>query len=217
MPEQYKKIITILIADDHPTWIEGIRSIIYKASDMRVIGEVEDGDQIKDKIAELQPNVLLLDLIMPNHKPAELERWVRENYPDIVTLVLTAHDRDAYLAGMMDAGAAGYLDKKMKANDLLAAIRRSARGEFLYDEKQFERARHWREDVKKKWESLSDREREVLQLLIEGKDNNSIAVSLKISIDGVEKHFKNIYKKLGITSRTEAVCWWLDKGTDFRT
>src|SRR5215211_6258356 len=99
MPSQ-KRIINILITDDHSTWIEGVRSIISKASGMQVVGEVQDGDQIKQKVAELQPNILLLDLVMPNHNPAELEKWVRENYPEIITLVLTAHDRDAYLSGM---------------------------------------------------------------------------------------------------------------------
>ena len=217
MPTQHPETITILIADDHPTWIAGLRSVIQKASDMRVVGEVQDGNQIKQKVAELQPDVLLLDLVMPHHKPAELERWVRENYPNIITLVLTAHDRDAYLAGMMDAGAAGYLDKKIRSNDMLAAIRRAARGEYLFDKEQIKRANHWREEISKKWESLSTREREVLQLLTEGDDNQKIAVLLGISINTVEKHLKNIYEKLGVTSRTEAVHWWVEKGTDFRT
>lgn len=217
MPTQRQRIITILIADDHPAWIEGVRAIIHQVPDMHVVGEVGDGDQIKQKVSELQPDILLLDLIMPNHRPADFEKWVRENYPEVVTLVLTAHNRDAYLAGMMEAGAAGYLDKKMRANDLLAAIRRAACGGFLFDEEQIEKARRWRKAVTAKWESLSDREREVLQLLTEGQDNNAITASLGISINTVEKHLKNLYKKLDVTSRTEAVHWWVEKGTDFRT
>lgn len=216
MPIRRQKIITILIADDHPAWVEGIRSIIGHAPDMRIVGEVSDGNQIKQKVTELQPNVLLLDLVMPHHNPTELEKWVRENYPEVVTLVLTAHDRDAYLAGMMDAGVAGYLDKKMRANNLLAAIRRAARGEFLFDDEQIGKARRWREVVTAKWESLSDREREILQLLTEGQNNNAIASSLKISINTVEKHLKSLYRKLDVTSRTEAIYWWVEKGTDFR-
>jgi len=183
---------------------------------MQVVGEAQHGDQIKQRIAELQPDVLLLDLDMPNHKPAEFEKWVRENYPDVVTLVLTAHDRDAYLAGMIAAGAAGYLDKKLRANDLLAAIRRAARGVVLFDDEQMERAQRWRQKVSRKWESLSAREREVLQLLTEGGDNQKISTILGISINTVEKHLKNIYEKLGVTSRTEAVRWWVEKSTDFR-
>ena len=153
---------------------------------------------------------------MPNLSPVELEKWVREHYPETITLVLTAHDRDSYLAGMMDAGAAGYLDKKLKGNDLIAAIRRAARGEFIFDKGQIERARRWREEVTAKWESLSDREREVLHLLTEGQDNHAIADTLGISINTVEKHLKNLYEKLGVTSRTEAIHWWVEKGTDFR-
>ncbi len=213
----FPKIITILIADDHPGWIEGVRTIINKASDMQVVGEVQDGNQIKQKVAELQPDVLLLDLVMPNHNPIELEKWVRNNYPETITLVLTAHHRDAYLADMMDAGATGYLDKKLKGNDLLNAIRRAARGEWLYDKEQMERARLWREEVGRKWESLSLREREVLKLLTNGADNKEIAASLNVSINTVEKHLKNIYKKLGVTSRSEAILWWVEQGTDFRT
>lgn len=212
-----KKIITILIADDHPGWIQGVRSIISKASDMQVVGEVQEGDQIKQKVAELKPDILLLDLVMPNHNPTELENWVREHYPETITLVLTSHDRDSYLAGMMDAGAVGYLDKKLKGNDLIAAIRRAAKGEFLFDKEQIERAQKWREEVITKWESLSDREREVLQLLTEGQDNSTIAASLEISINTVEKHLKNIYQKLAVSSRSEAIHWWVEKGTDFRT
>jgi len=216
MPSQ-KKIITILIADDHPSWIEGLRSIINKAFDMKVVGEVQNGNQIKQKVAKMRPDILLLDLVMPNHNPTEFEKWVRENYPGTITLVLTAHDRDSYLAGMMDAGAAGYLDKKLKTNDLLAAIRRAARGEYLYDKEQIERAKRWREEVTATWESLSGREREMLQHLTEGQDNHAIAASLGISINTVEKHLKNIYKKLGVASRSEAIHWWVEKGTDFRT
>jgi DNA-binding NarL/FixJ family response regulator len=216
VPPQPQKTITILIVDDHPAWIEGLRSIIQNASDMQVIGDVQHGDQIRQRIAELQPAVLLLDLDMPNHQPAEIEKWVRENYPGIVTLVLTAHDRDAYLAGMMEAGAAGYLDKKLRSNDLLAAIRRAARGVVLFNDEQMERANRWRQKVRLKWDSLSTREREVLQLLTEGGDNQKISTLLGISINTVEKHLKNIYEKLGVSSRTEAIHWWVEKGTDFR-
>jgi DNA-binding NarL/FixJ family response regulator len=211
-----KKIISILIADDHPSTIQGVRSILEKASDMKIIGEVQDGNKIKPSVANLQPDILLLDLKMPNLSPAELEKWVRENYPNIVTLVLTAHDRDAYLSSMMEAGAAGYLNKKVQAGQLISSIRRAAHGEILFDKEQTKRAYRWRDEVKKKWDSLSKREREVLQLLTEGKDNTTIVNSLGITINTVEKHLKNIYSKLGVTCRTEAAVWWLEKGTDFR-
>jgi len=212
-----QKTITVLIADDHEMTRKGIRGFLEQAQDMQIVGEAQDGDEIKRLVAKLRPQMLLLDLIMPKLSPAELEKWARENYPETITLILTAHDRDAYLASMMEAGAAGYLDKKMRAGDLISSIRRAARGEFLFDKKQLERARRWREAVSGKWESLSKREREVLQMLTEGADNNAIAASLEITINTVEKHLKNIYRKLGVSSRSEAICWWLEKGTDFRT
>ena len=209
--------ITVLVADDHPLALEGVRSILEKAAEIKIVGEAQDGNEIKPMIAKLHPHILLLDLKMPNLDPVEMEKWVRENYPETLTLVLTAHDKDVYLANMMEAGAVGYLDKKLQASQLISTIRRAARGEFVYDKEQIERAKRWREKVTGIWESLSKREREVLQLLTEGKDNNGIAESLTISINTVEKHLKNIYGKLRVTSRTEAVHWWVEKSTDFRT
>ncbi len=100
------KTITVLLADDHPLTRGGIRAILEKAADIQIIGETGDGAEIMRLVAELRPQILLLDLVMPNLSPAELERQVRENYPETVTLVLTAHNRDAFLTSMMEAGAA---------------------------------------------------------------------------------------------------------------
>ena len=211
-----KKIISILLADDHLLARQGIRSILEKVPDMEIIGEAQDGDEIKQLVANLRPQILLLDLKMPNLSPAELEKWVRTNYPQTITLVLTGHDRDVYLSNMMDAGVAGYLDKKLRAGQLISSIRRAACGEIFFDKEQIERARRWREETGNKWDSLSNREREVLQKLTEGADNNTIAACLEIANNTVEKHLTNIYKKLGITSRIEAAIWWFEKGGDFR-
>ena len=208
-----QKIITVLLADDHEMTRKGIRNFLEQAQDIRVVGEAQDGDEIKRLVADLRPQILLLDLIMPDLSPAELEKWVRTNYPETITLVLTSHDRDTYLSGMMEAGVAGYLDKKLRAAGLISAIRRAARGEILFDKKQLERARRWREAGSQKWESLSDREREVLQMLTEGVENKAIAASLGIAVNTVEKHLENIYKKLGVASRTEAIHWWVEKNT----
>jgi DNA-binding NarL/FixJ family response regulator len=210
-----KETITILIADDHPATIQGVRSILDKVPDISVVGETQDGDKIKRLVAELHPKILLLDLEMPHLSPAELEEWVRTNYPETITLVLTSHDRDAYLSDMIEAGAAGYLDKKMRASQLVSAIRRAARGEILFDKEQIERARRWREEVREKWESLSHRERDVLRMLTEGADNKAISAALKIANNTVEKHLTNIYRKLGVSSRIEAALWWVEKGGDF--
>lgn len=211
-----QKRITVLIADDHEMTRKGIRDFLEQAPDMQIVGEAQDRDEIKQLVGKLHPQLLLLDFIMPRLNPTALEKWVRENYPETITLVLSAHDRDAYLAGMMEAGAVGYLDKKLRAGQLISAIRRAARGETIFTKEQFERVRRWREGVAEKWESLSKRERHVLQLLTEGMENKEIAESLNITINTVEKHLSSIYRKLGVTTRTEAVHWWDEKTTDFR-
>jgi len=208
-----KKSIRVLLADDHEMTRRGIGNFLAQAPDIQVVGEAQDGNEIKQLVADLRPQILLLDLIMPNLSPFELEKWVRTNYPETITLVLTAHDRDAYLSSMMDAGVAGYLDKRLRAGQLISAIRRAAHGKYLFSKKQIERARRWREEVSQKWESLSGRQREVLQMLTEGSENKTIAASLGITINTVEKHLENIYRKLGVTSRTEAVHWWVEKDT----
>lgn len=209
------KKIRVLIADDHEVTRQGVRHFLEQADDIEVVGEAQNGHEIRQFVAELRPQILLLDLIMPDSSPVELEKWVRTNFPEVITLVLTSHDRDAYLSNMMDAGVAGYLDKKLRAGQLIAAIRRAAHGEFIFDKEQLERARRWREDVSKKWESLSFREREVLQMLTEGAENKTISNALEISVNTVEKHLQNIYKKLDVKSRTEAAHWWVEKNTQF--
>lgn len=107
----------------------------------------------------------------------------------------------------------GYLDKKLRAGQLITAVRRAAYGEFLFDKEQLQRARRWREDVCKKWDSLSSRESEVLQLLTEGAKNKGIAESLGVTVKTIDKHLENIYRKLGVTSRAEAIHWWVEKNT----
>lgn len=207
--------ITVLIADDHEMTRIGIRDFLEQAPDMQIVGEAQNGDEIKRLVAKLRPDLLLLDFIMPRLNAPELEEWVRENYPETITLILSAHHRDAYLSSMMEAGAVGYLDKRLRAGELISAIRRAVRGEILFTKEQFAKARRWREEVTAKWESLSDREREVLQLLTEGGKNSTIANSLGIALNTVEKHLENIYKKLGVTSKVEALRWWLEKNTEF--
>jgi NarL family two-component system response regulator LiaR len=204
-PDQNK--ITILLADDHPTTRAGIRAILQEASDIKVIGEADNGNDTMRLVAELSPQILLLDLQMPGPSPAELEKWVRMNYPNTITLVLTAHDRDAYLASMIDAGAVGFLSKTKRAEQLIAAIRRAARGEILFESKQLVRAQRWREEVGSKWQKLTNREREILQLLAGGLDNMTIAEKLKVSPKTIAFHVTNVLGKLDVKSRHEAIAW----------
>jgi two-component system, NarL family, response regulator LiaR len=201
------EIITVLLADDHPITRAGIRATLSDAPDILVIGEAESGFDVQKLVAELRPRILLLDLQMPGPRPADLERWVRQNYPAIETIVLTAHGRDPYLAMMVDAGASGFLSKHESGKNLIVAIRRAANGENLFSDEQMGRAYRWRKEAGEKWDSLSEREREVLGLMVKGMNNAVIAENMKISPKTVAFHITNVLKKLGVKSRSEANAW----------
>lgn len=208
------KIITVILADDHPLARQGIRSLLAETSDFQIIGEAEDGFQVKELVANLKPDVLLLDLKMPGPRPAELEKWVRENYPKTVTLVLTSHDRDNYLASMLDAGAAGYMDKNITTERLINAIRRAVNGDLLFDQSQMKRILDWKENIDNKVKQLTEQEKKTLFLLSKGFDNNKIASILNISKKTASFHLTNIFIKIGVTTRLEAAIWAKDNLPD---
>ena len=201
------KKIRLILADDEPVARAGIRAILSQANDIEVVGEAQDGFEAQRMVAELRPRILLLDLKMPGPRPAELEKWVRENYPETDTLVLTAHDRDAYLVDMMSAGVAGYLTKSASDIQLIDAIRRTAQGTIYFDEEQISRAAHWNEEAGNKWKKLTEREREVLRHMAQGTDNKAIASTLSITAKTVEYHITHILEKLGVDSRQQAAVW----------
>ncbi|HQE93024.1 MAG TPA: response regulator transcription factor [Anaerolineae bacterium] len=199
--------IRLLIADDHPVTRAGIRTVLSAAPDICIVGEAQNGQEVQALVSQLHPRILLLDLRMPETHPAEIECWVRTHVPETITLVLTAHDHDAYLSSMMEAGAAGFLAKSESAERLSAAIRRAASGEILFDDAQWVRAYRWRRDAGEKWESLTERERQALKLLAQGLSNKAIAEKLCVTSKTVAYHITNILSKLGVASRQEAAAW----------
>jgi len=208
------KKITVLLADDHPLARAGIRTLLAQAEDMEIVGEAKDGFEVQGLVTKLRPQVLLLDLKMPGPRSFEIEKWVRENYPETITLVLTAYDRDSYLAVMMDAGVAGYLSKEESEDRLIAAIRRAVRGEILFDKAQYARADQWRENIGEKLKKLTDREHEVLKLLAKGMDSQAISTTLGIRPKTVSFHITNLLSKLQLKSRQEATIWALKHLSD---
>ena len=204
--------IRVLLADDHDVTREGVRAFLEEAPGIEVVGEARDGREAKRMAQTLRPDVLLLDLVMPGPRPSEVERWVRTHCPETVTLVLTAHDRDALLAEMMTAGAVGFLtkDKDTDVSRIVNAIRRAARGEMVYESEQVDRACRWRLEVEGRWARLTKRERDVLTRVVQGETNREIAEALCISEKTVEKHVGNVLKKLEVDSRTEAAVWAVD-------
>jgi DNA-binding NarL/FixJ family response regulator len=210
-----KQAISVLIADDHPTTRAGIRAALAPESDIEVIGEAESGSEAMELVAELRPDILLLDLVMPGPKPYEVERWVRANCPETITLVLTAHDRDLFLAKMVEAGVRGFVTKDESAGALVQAIRQAARGDVVLTGEQLSRIESWGTEVLELWQSLTHRERQVLELLARGAGNKEIAQELAIEVTTVWTHTGNIVEKLGARSRAEAIAWaWRNRITE---
>ncbi len=188
--------IRVVIADDREVARQGICAILEKTLDIQVVGEAQNGIEAQRLVAELCPDVLLLDLIMPETRPSVVAAWVRQHCPETVTLALTAHDRDAYLSKMIEAGVSGYLTKGERSERLIEAIRCAKRGESFISEDLLDRALWWRAEVAERWESLSKRERQVLHFLMEGLGNVSIAERLGVTAKTVDYHVANIKYKL---------------------
>jgi DNA-binding NarL/FixJ family response regulator len=207
-------MISLVLADGYPSTRAGLRAILDGVLDIKIVGEAEDGFEVQRLVADLRPRILLLGLKMPGLHPAEFEKWVRENYPKTITLVLTAYGCDSYLASMMKAGVKGYLMKEEAVSHLISAIRRAAQGESIFDGEQIARARNWKETIFDKWDTLTEQERQILQLLADGLDNKAIAGKMSVVSKTVEYHVANIFRKLGASSRWEAVVWMLKYSRD---
>lgn len=203
--------ITILLADDHPLTRTGICTAISMFPDMEIVGEASNGIDAQYMISAHCPRIILLDLNMPELPPAMFVKWVREFHSATSVLVLTFHiNNTSYLAGMMEAGASGYLSKTISAEDLANSIRRVANGELIFDNQQMIAAYQWKKEVCEKINRLTHQEMEVIKLLMSGKNNQTIAETLNISLKTVTYHLTSLFSKLHVQSRLEATLWAMD-------
>lgn len=200
-------MITLVIADNHPVVRAGLRTLLSAAPDIQIVGEAENSNEAQRLVAELMPRVLLLDLKIPRPSPVEIGKWVCANYPETASLILTAQNQEAYLASLIDAGFAGMLNQEASAERLIEAVRGVADGEILFDELQLERAQEWRKAAGEKWDGLSRRQRQVLQLVAQGTSREDVAAQLEIGRSAVEYHIGNLLENLKFKSLLEAVCW----------
>ncbi|MCP4538677.1 MAG: response regulator transcription factor [Chloroflexi bacterium] len=201
--------IRVLIADDHPIVRAGIKTMIEKEPDLCVVSEIAEGDRVETLTRQWQPDVLVLDINMPGLDPVAATRALKKHRPDLNILVLTAYDDDAYVTGLLSAGATGYLLKEEALDTLVMAIRAVAGGESWLSQRVAGRlARKAIAPARTATaEPLTPREREVLRLLALGLNNDEIAAKLFISKRTVQNHVSNIYGKLDLDSRAEAVLY----------
>ncbi len=210
-------MIKIVVADDHEVVREGTRRMLERESDMVVVGEAADGREAVRLVSELRPDVLVLDVRMPGLSGIEVTRKVKEVHPRVRVLVFTAHDDSRYVFPLLDAGADGYLLKTVGQRDLVKAIRDVYRGETALHpsvaRRVVQRLTHKdRFQAEGMVEALTEREMEVLRAVARGWSNKEVSAALHISPHTVQVHLSNIFAKIGVNTRTEAVLYAIRQG-----
>ena len=210
--------IRILIVDDHTVVRDGLASMLARQQDFQVVGEASNGAEAVEKTQELKPDVTLMDLRMPEMDGVEAMRNIKEQDADAKFIVMTTFDTDEYIFDAIEAGAKGYLLKDASRDALFDAVRAVHRGESLIEPGVASRLLDRLAQLSKRGTEpgpsniLSAREIEVLQLMSTGSANKQIAASLSVSESTVKTHGANIFQKLDVNHRTEAVTQALQRG-----
>jgi two-component system response regulator NreC len=208
--------IRILIADDHTLLRNGISALLQDEQDMQIVGEAEDGREAVRLAGQLKPHVVLMDIAMPLLNGLEATRQIKREHPEIGVLVLTMYDHEEYFRQMLEVGASGYIIKRAAATELVSAIRAVYRGESVLSpaitrlllEDYLTREVH-RESSDPN--ALSSREREVLQLIAEGKTSREIADILHLSVKTVQSHRTSLMQKLDLHDRGDLIKYAIQK------
>ena len=213
--------IRILLVDDHAVVRAGLRMLLGADAELEIVGEAENGIQALRLTGELAPDVVLMDISMPDMNGIEATRRIKADHPNVAVLALTMHEDDQYFFEMLGAGASGYVPKRAAPNDLISAIHAvQGGGVFLFPsvaralvQDFLQRSTHaGAERSNHSFDALTEREREVLTLIAQGRSNHEIADQLVISIKAVNRHRENIMAKLNLHSRVELVRYALEKG-----
>jgi DNA-binding NarL/FixJ family response regulator len=208
---------TVLLADDHAVVRQGVRAVLEATSEFAVVGEVADGLQVPDVVERLRPKVLVLDLMMPGLNGLEITRQVRHRCPQTRVVILSMHADEAYVVEALRNGAAGYVLKEASTTEVAQAVREVAAGRRYLSQPLSERAIEvYAEKAQAApldlYETLTTREREVLQLAAEGHSSTEMAARLGISPRTADTHRANLMRKLGLQSQTELVRYALRRG-----
>jgi len=210
-------VIRTLLADDHALFRQGLKSLLESEPDIRVIGEAQTGREAIRYAAETRPDVILLDIQMPELDGVKATQSILEIDPTASVIILTMYRQDSYVFEAVKAGARGYLLKDADASELISAIRRVAEGDTLLDP---EMAASVLEDFRAKKESLpsernvelTDREAAILRLLAQGCSNQEIALKLNISEKTVRNRLSEVFAKLQLNNRTQAALYAIREG-----
>ena len=210
--------IRVVVADDHPLFRAGVRDNIQSDRDIEVVGEAANGREAVALVDALHPNIVVMDIAMPEMNGIEATRRIKENWPEVSVIILTVYDDEQYIVALLEAGAAGYLLKTADARELCQAVRRTHEGESILSppiaRKLLTRfvAQRGAPATTPPRGQLSEREQNVLRLAARGVGNKEIARELGLSVSTVHGHMSHIFEKLGVASRTEAVVRGLRDG-----
>jgi len=211
--------IRLLLADDHVMLRQGTAELLRREPDLEVVGEAGDGQQAIELVHTLKPDIVIMDVRMPTLSGIEATRRIREQFPQVQVLVLTAHDDDQYVFSLLQAGASGYLLKTAPIGNLIKAIRQVRAGESPLDPAiarkvvvSMSGSPITSSSFEPSLQSLTARELEVLQLLTHGLSNRAMAEELFVSDRTIQTHLTNIFSKLGVVSRLEAVLTAIRRG-----
>ena len=210
--------IRLLLVDDHAVVRSGLKMLLGSQREMEIVGEAGSAAEALTETERVQPNVILMDIGLPDKTGIEATREIKSKFPKVNIVALTIHEDEEYFFQMLDAGASGYVPKRAAPEELITAIKAAANGEvYLYPSlakllvRDFFSTEHMA-DQKINLDGLTEREREVLTHLAEGESNDQIAALLVISPKTVERHRENIMRKLNLHSRSELVRYAIRKG-----
>lgn len=211
--------IRVLLVDDHAVVRAGLHMLLSADSELEIVGEAENGAEALRLVQALNPDVVLMDISMPDMNGIEATRRIKAQSPNVAVLALTMHEDDQYFFEMLAAGASGYVPKRAAPHDLLAAIHAVQRGGvFLFPSvarvlvNDYLQRANYAGEPGRSFDALTDREREVLALIAQGRSNQEIADQLVISAKTVNRHRENIMAKLNLHSRVELVRYAIEKG-----
>ncbi len=210
--------INLLLVDDHQVVRTGLRMLLEGQPDMKIVGEADCGLQAIEKAKQLSPDVVVMDITLPDISGIEATKRLKEAMPDVAVVALTIHEDEQYFFEMLQSGASGYVPKRAAPEDLITSIRAAYAGE-IYIYPSLAKAlvadflsRPTQENEKVSLDGLTSREQEVLSLLAEGLSNDEIGESLQISKHTVARHRENLMRKLELHSRSELVKYAIRKG-----
>ncbi len=210
--------IKVLLAEDHTIVRKGIRALLDGVTEIEVVGEAEDGREAVEKVGQLQPDVVLMDNTMPILNGLEATHQIKKQFPKTKVLILTMHTDEEYIFQFLQAGASGYLIKKTAPKELVSAIKAVYRGDSFLSPSISKKVideylRHVEQASKpNSYTQLTDREREVLQLIVEGFSNKEIAEQLHLSVKTVGNHRLNLMEKLDLHNVSDLTKYAIRKG-----